>query len=194
MTAYLCLCCFASCSKTHKENTWFSEEKLSKCSIDDFPAVDKNFVNYNDDDIYVSFTANELEAYINEIYDYLKSQNFEYLGTRGEQVDTLSGAFTTYYFVPANEVAEFYVDSAYRFVFSDGTLNEYKRPVFCIIAIYDYEIQHLEYWAKDFSYNTIIRLRYESESPLSGSYVLNEEKCLDHIDENADGVCDICGH
>ena len=29
LTAVLCLCCLASCGSAHKENEWFSEEKLT---------------------------------------------------------------------------------------------------------------------------------------------------------------------
>ena len=171
----LCLCCLASCSSAHKENTWLSEEKLTECLVGDLPIVAKDYVNHNDEDIYVSFTSKECESYVADVFEYLKSQNFEYFGTRGEQKDTLAGALTTYYFEPATELSEFYVDGAYRFVYSDGTLDENGETIFCIILIYDYETKNLEYGTKDFSYNTVIKLRYKSEAPLGGSYVLKGE-------------------
>ena len=176
LTAVLCLCCLASCGSAHKENEWFSEEKLTNCLVGDLPTIEKEYVNHNDEDIYVSFTSKEREAYVAEVFEYLKSQNFKYLGTRGEQASTLAGSFTTYYFKPATELSEFYVGSSYKFVYSDGTLDEGGDPIFCILTIYDYEAKNLEYGTKNFAYNTLITLRYKSEAPLSGRYALNEEE------------------
>ena len=175
LTAILCFCCLASCGSAHKENTWFSEEKLTACLVGDLPTIEKEHVNHNDEDIYVHLTEKEREAYVAEVFEYLKSQNFKYLGTRGEQASTLAGSFTTYHFKPATELSEFYVGSSYKFVYSDGTLDEYGDPIFCILTIYDYETKTLEYGAKIFAYNTLITLRYESEAPLSGRYKLNQE-------------------
>ena len=175
LTVGLCFCCLASCSSAHKENKWFSEEKLTKCLVGDLPTVTKDYVKHNNEDIYVSFTDSELEAYVKSVYDYLLSQNYEYLGTRGEQKGTLAGSLTTYYFEPATELSEFYVSGSYKFVYSDGTLDEDGEVIFCIISIYDYETKKLEYGTKGFSYNTLITIRYKSEAPLSGFYVLSEE-------------------
>ena len=222
LTAILCLCCLASCGSAHKENEWFSEEKLTKCLVGDLPTIEKDYVNSGGEDIYVSFTAGERESYIAEVFEYLKSQNFKYLGTRGEQASTLAGSFTTYYFKPATELSEFYVGSSYKFVYSDGTLDEGGDPIFCILTIYDYEAKNLEYGTKNFAYNTLITLRYKSEAPLSGRYALNEEEhehtityvsagesghfenytcgcphdhgAVPHYDDNIDLICDACGY
>ena len=217
LTAILCLCCLASCGSAHKENTWFSEEKLIECLVGDLPTITKDYVKHNDEDIYVSFTSKEREAYVVSVFEYLKSQNFKYLGTRGEQASTLAGSFTTYYFKPATELSEFYVGSSYKFVYSDGTLDEGGDPIFCILTIYDYEAKNLEYGTKNFAYNTLITLRYKSEAPLSGRYALKcpftwvgkDEghhklalcNCCDyptelepHVDADSNNKCDICQH
>ena len=175
LAAVLCLCYLASCGSAHKENTWFSEEKLTQCLVGDLPTITKDYVNHNDEDIYVSFTSKEREAYVVEVFEYLKSQNFKYFGTRGEQVGTLAGTLTTYYFESATELSEFYVSGSYKFVYSDGSLDEDGELIFCIISIYDYETKTLEYGTKNFSYNTLITLDYKSEAPLSGFYVINQE-------------------
>ena len=174
--ASICVTLLTSCSSAHKENEWFSEEKLTQCLVGDLPTIEKNYVNSGGEDIYVSFTSKEREAYVASVFEYLKSQNFKYLGTRGEQASTLAGSFTTYYFKPATELSEFYVGSSYKFVYSDGTLDEGGDPIFCILTIYDYEAKNLEYGTKNFAYNTLITLRYKSEAPLSGRYALNEEE------------------
>ena len=220
-TVVLCLFCLASCGSTHEENKWFSEEKLAECLVADLPTIEKDYVNSGGEDIYVSFTAGEREAYVAEVFEYLKSQNFKYLGTRGEQASTLAGSFTTYYFKPATELSEFYVGSSYKFVYSDGTLDEDGDPIFCILTIYDYEAKNLEYGTKNFAYNTLITLRYKSEAPFSGRYALNEEEhehtgewymnetihyyeytcgcenqeiAEEHLDGDDNGLCDICGY
>ena len=217
----LCLCCLASCGSAHEENEWFSEEKLNNCLVGDLPTIEKDYVNSGGEDIYVSFTSKEREAYVAEVFEYLKSQDFKYLGTRGEQASTLAGSFTTYYFKPATDLSEFYVGSSYKFVYSDGSLDEGDDPIFCILTIYDYEAKNLEYGTKNFAYNTLITLRYKSEAPLSGRYALNEEEhehtgewveynqhthyyqytcgCTlpdrieEHINYDADLFCDVCG-
>ena len=188
LAAVLCLCCLASCGSAHKENTWFSEEKLTECLVGDLPTITKDYVNHDDEDIYVSFTSKEREAYVAEVFEYLKSQNFKYLGTRGEQASTLAGSFTTYYFKPATELSEFYVGSSYKFVYSDGTLDEGGDPIFCILTIYDYEAKNLEYGTKNFAYNTLITLRYKSEAPLSGRYALKEIEEGNHFIRNQAGA------
>ena len=180
LTAILCLCCLASCGSSHKENEWFSEDKLTECLVGDLPTIEKNYVNHNDEDIYVSFTSKEREDYVVSVFEYLKSQNFKYLGTRGEQKNTLAGAFTTYYFEPANELESFRVlEGDYVFVFSDGSTDENGDVEFIVLVIYEVSTNTLEYGNKKFTYNTQISLRRGSEAPLSGFYVLNDE-CVAH--------------
>ena len=176
LTVVLCLCCLASCGSAHEENEWFSEDKLTECLVGDLPTIEKDYVNSGGEDIYVSFTSKEREAYVVEVFEYLKSQNFKYFGTRGEQASTLAGAFTTYYFEPATELESFRVlEGDYVFVFSDGSTDENGDVEFIILVIYDVSTNTLEYGNKKFTYNTQISLRRGSEAPLGGFYVLNEE-------------------
>ena len=223
LTVVLCLYCLASCGSAHEENTWFSEEKLTNCLVSDLPTVEKDYVNHNGEDIYVSFTDSEFKAYVKSVYDYLCSQEYKYLGTRGEQKNTLAGAFTTYYFEPATELESFRViEGDYVFVFSDGAVDENGDVEFIILVIYDVSTNTLEYGNKKFTYNTMISLRRGSEAPLSGFYVLKEEEhehtityvsagesghfenytcgcphdrgAVPHYDENGDYICDACGY
>ena len=108
LTTALGLCCLVSCDSAHKENEFLSNEKLTQCLVGDLPTIKKDYINHNGQDIYVNFTSKEREAYVAEVFEYLKSQNFKYLGTRGEQASTLAGTFTTYYFKPVTELSEFY--------------------------------------------------------------------------------------
>ena len=142
LTAVLCLCCLASCGSTHKENKWFSEEKLTKCFVGDLPTITKDYVNHNDEDIYVNFTNSEFEAYAKSVYDYLLSQNYEYLGTRGECVNSfLTISCYNFKSVDALEdcILEEYDDSlnelTYLFVYSDGAVDEDGNVIFNVIRI-----------------------------------------------------------
>ena len=221
LTVVLCLCCLASCSSAHEENEWFSEEKLTNCLVGDLPTIEKDYVNHNDEDIYVSFTDSEFKAYVKSVYDYLCSQEYKYLGTRGEQKNTLAGAFTTYYFESATELESFWNEGDYIFVFSDGSNDENGDVEFIVLVIYDVSTNTLEYGNKKFTYNTQISLRRGSEAPLSGFYVLKEEEhehtgewveynqhthyyqytcgCTlpdrieEHVNNDADLFCDVCG-
>ena len=222
LTVVLCLFCLASCGSAHEENEWFSEEKLTNCLVGDLPTVEKDYVNSGDEDIYVYLTDSEFKAYAKSVYDYLLSQNYEYLGTRGEQKNTLAGAFTTYYFEPATELESFWNEGDYIFVFSDGSTDENGDVEFIILVIYDVSTNTLEYGNKKFTYNTMISLRRGSEAPLSGFYVLKDEEhehtityvsagesghfenytcgcphdhgAVPHYDKNGDYICDACGY
>ena len=191
-TVVLCLCCLASCGSAHKENEWFSEEKLTECLVVDLPKIEKDYVNHSDRQIYVKFTHDEFEAYAKTVYDYLCSQDYKYLGTRGEMKNTLAGLGTSYYFEPVTELSEFYVGGAYRFVYSDGTLDENGNPIFCIVRICDCEVSTLEYGKKSFTYNTVISLCYQTESELSGFYVLKEAVDGNHFIRNQEGAEWLC--
>ena len=222
LTVVLCLCCLASCGSAHEENEWFSEEKLTNCLVGDLPTVEKDYVNHNGEDIYVYLTDSEFKAYVKSVYDYLCSKDYKYMGTRGEQKNTLAGAFTTHYFEPATELESFRVlEGDYVFVFSDGSTDENGDVEFIILVIYDVSTNTLEYGNKKFTYNTQISLRSGSEAPFSGFYVLKEEEhehtgewveynqhthyyqytcgCTlpdrieEHINYDADLFCDVCG-
>ena len=184
----LCLCCLASCGSAHKENEWFSEEKLTDCLVGGLPTITKDCVNHNDEDIYAELTNSEFEAYARSVYDYLLSQEYKYLGTRGEQKDTLAGVFTTYYFESATGLESFWNEGDYIFVFSDGSTDENGDVEFIILVIYDVSTNTLEYGNKKFTYNTMISLRRGSEAPLSGFYVLKEIAEGNHFIRNQAGA------
>ena len=200
----LMLACLTSCSLfTYKKNQWFSEEKLTECIVPDMPQLDSNFVRESDKIIYANLSEDEFDNYLNEIYAYLKSKNFEHLGTRGEVASSLSGAFVTYYLEPATELSEFNIYSnTYKFVYSDGKISMSidENPddfTFCILTIGHFEsTQTLEYGIKKFDYNTTISLKFNSEAPLSGRYTLkddHEHTYQNYHDEIGHGWSYTCG-
>lgn len=101
----LMLVCLPSCSKSYEENAWFVEEKLESCLVPDLPEIDTSYVKENNERIYVKFTETEYTAYLDKVYEYLKSQDFKYFGTRGRTEGV--GMLYHYYFKPVSELSEF---------------------------------------------------------------------------------------
>lgn len=225
LTVFLLLVCLTSCSLfTHKNNQWFSEEKLAKCLVSEMPQIDCDFVKENDEVIYANLTETEFDDYLNELFDYLK--DFKYLGTRGEEASSLSGAFVTYYLEPATELSEFKLYSnTYKFVYSDGEISMSSDKdsddfTFCILTVTKYDsTQTVEYGISKFDYNCTVSLKFNSEYPLGGKYTLKEhehtyQKYQDeighgwsytcgcdtppnfaqHFDSDGDQKCDDCGY
>ncbi len=174
----LSMICVLLSSCGYKQNEWISEEKLSKCLIPDFPEIKENYLIKGNSDIYVYFTEEEYKAYVGLVYEYMKSKDFLYFGTRGELESSLSGAFNTYCFEPAREIDEFYVDGAYRFVYSDGKVEElddsFRFRILTINTIGLNATKTIENNGVIFKYNTVISIDYNSEYPLGGRYVLPE--------------------
>jgi len=166
----VCFICLVSCGNSYRENEWYSEDKLDECLVSDLPAPSKEFLK-NGASILVSFSNTEYEAYVSEVYEYLKGLHLKYLGTRGEVHNTLAGIGTTYYFMPADELSDFYVDGTYYFVYGNGQ-DENGRLKLYTLAIYDYQSLLLEYGSQKFYYNTEIVLREGGAAPLDGGYLL----------------------
>lgn len=194
LATVLLLCALTSCGATFEENVWFSGEMLEECLVTGMPEITgRSFVKRYDDDIYVSMPNAELKAYVESVYEFLKAQNFEYLGTRGEQAFSFKGLFTEYYFKPVGALEDFNVNGDWIFVYSDGSTDENGDVIFCILSIYECGKSTLSYGRnKEFTYTVQISLANHSERPLAGSYVLEEPH--EHVDYDEDNFCDVCGY
>ncbi len=170
----------AGCVNRYEKNTWYSDNKLEECFVPGLPApAGREYMLEDEKSIYVFMNNSEYDSYVSTIYTYLKEQNFPYLGTRGEQKDTLAGALTTYYFEPAEELADFrshYGGGDYVFVFSDGSTDEYGEIVFSVLILYRQSAATLNVGRKDFSYNLRIMLNRGSEASAGGFYELKSKE------------------
>lgn len=175
-----CLCALASCAVGYNENEWYSSEHLDDCLVPALPRPSDSFLSSGKEDIYLSLTDTEYRAYAKAVHEYLASCDFTYLGTRGTEKSSLAGAFTTYYFEPADYLSRFEDGDDYIFVFSDD-LKKDGNVVFTVLTISRYETETIKYSGKSFDYNTIISLRRGSEKPLGGMYVLPGEGDHEHI-------------
>jgi hypothetical protein len=182
----LLICALTSCGASYEENVWFSEEKLEERLVVGLPGITRSIIKCDDQDVYVSMPDAELKAYIEGVYEFLKAQDFMYLGTRGEQAFSFKGLFTQYYFKPVEDLDDFWVNGDWIFVYSDGSVDEDGDVIFCILTIYDYGKSTLTYGRnKEFTYNVKISLRRQSEAPLSGGYVLETNEIEDGIEARA---------
>ena len=158
----------------YEKSEWYTDGKLSECEVPNLPEFESNiYLKENDDNIYVTMSYIEFNNYCEKVYDYLKSINLMYLGTRGELDTTLAGALTTYFFSSAETLEEFINDDGWvRFVYSTGQYDENGDVIFNIFALYNGFSNEIEYRNDTFVYNTRMYLKRGSESKLSGFYKL----------------------
>ena len=139
ITLVLCTitCCLASCNKnedtvTYEKNTWFTAEDLELYMLEDMPAIKGvDYLSHNAGVVFAKMSDEQFEAYANEVFEYLKGQEFKHLGTRGECVNSfLTISCYNFKSVDALEdcILEEFYDSlneiTYLFVYSDGAVDE----------------------------------------------------------------------
>lgn len=171
----LLLLSLAGCSSQYEQNVWYTEEKLAECLVPDLPKMEASFLSRSDQYIYTSLAKEEFEAYVQSVYDYLKTQDFAYLGTQGHVKASLAGFLTSYYFQPAETLEQHYKNGDYYFIYSDGATDENGSLIFhCLLIQNSYGSGYsVEYNDKKVYYNTVLTLRKNSES--TGRYYYDPE-------------------
>lgn len=196
----ICVIALSSCDGTkYKKNEWFAADKLEQCEISNLPTVTCSDYYYNNKDwVYFNVSGQELEEYAKVVYEYLESQNFEYLGTRGHQKASLAGAFASYYFKEIESFDDCHTQSYgkdYIFIYSNGKVDENGQMVFNEIIIADFDNQTIRYDGKDIYCNAKIQIKYDAY------YYFEECEDDNHVWEEkeydlASGIykrCSICG-
>lgn len=195
----ICVIALSSCDGAkYKKNEWFAADKLEQCEISNLPAVTCSDYYYNNKDwVYFNVLGQELHDYANVVFEYLESQNFEYLGTRGHQKASLAG-FASYYFKEIESFEDCHTQSYgkdYIFVYSNGLVDENGEMVFNEIIIADFDNQTIRYDGKDIYCNAKIQIKYDTY------YYFEECEDDNHVWEEkeydlANGIykrCSICG-
>ena len=184
---FIFILCLTSCdANNYEENTWFSNEALEECGVAELPVLEGvDYVKVNDQDVYFDANYETMEEYAYRVYEYLKSQNLEYLGTRGEEKNSFKGLFKTFYFKHVEMFEEFgYHNNSglrYAFIYSDGTLDENGKVAFDMVLIsFLGGAYSLEYDNKEFDCTYKISIRHISETPLTGKYELPEDYHTEH--------------
>ena len=196
----ICVIALSSCDGAkYKKNEWFAADKLEQCEISNLPAVTCSDYYYNNKDwIYFNASYEEVDDYANVVFEYLESQNFEYLGTRGHQKASLAGAFASYYFKEIQSFEDCYTQDyskQYIFVYSNGNVNENGHMTFNEIIIGKFDDKTIKYDGKDIYCNAQIQIGYDAH------YYLEECEDDNHVWEEkeydlASGIykrCSICG-
>ena len=141
------ICCLASCNKnedtvTYEKNTWFTAEDLELYMLENLPAIGGTDYLRGSKTVFAKMSDEQFDSYANEVFEYLKGQEFKHLGTRGECVNSfLATSCYNLKSVDALEdcILEEYDDSlnelTYLFVYSDGTVDEDGNVIFNIIRI-----------------------------------------------------------
>ena len=143
------VCCLASCNKnedtvTYEKNTWFTAEDLELYMLEDLPAISGVDYLRGSKTVFAKMSDEPLENYANEVFKYLKGQEFKHLGTRGEYVNNLIANYC-YNFKSVDALEDCIVNEytpfeleyelTYIFVYSDGTVDKDGNVVFNIIRI-----------------------------------------------------------
>ena len=140
-------CCLASCNKNEdtvifEKNTWFTAEVLELHMLEDLPEISEVEYIRGSKTVFAKMSDEQFDSYANEVFEYLKGQEFKHLGTRGECVNSfLTISCYNFKSVDALEdcILEEYDDSlnelTYLFVYSDGTVDGDGNVIFNIIRI-----------------------------------------------------------
>ena len=141
------VCCLASCNKNEdtiifEKNTWFTAEDLELYMLEDLPEISEAEYIRGSTTVFAKMSDEQFDSYSNEVFEYLKGQEFKHLGTRGECVNsflTISCYNLKSVDALGDCILEEYDDSlnelTYLFVYSDGTVNEDGNVIFNIIRI-----------------------------------------------------------
>ena len=197
----ICVIALSSCDGAeYKQNEWFADDKLEQCEISNLPTISccSDYYYNNKSWVYFNASYHELEDYANIVYEYLKSQDFEYLGTRGHQKASLAGAFASYYFKESETFEDCYTQTyskQYIFVYSNGNVNENGHMIFNEIIIGKFDDKTIKYDGKDIYCNAKIQIGYDAH------YYLEECEDDNHVWEEkeynlAGGIykrCSVCG-
>ena len=173
-------CCLASCNKnedtvTYEKNTWFTAEDLELYMLEDLPVISGADYLRGSKTVFAKMSDEQFDSYANEVFEYLKGQEFKHLGTRGECVNSFL-TISCYNFKPVDAledcILEEYDDSlnelTYLFVYSDGAVDEDGNVIFNIIRIEkSKEAGTVKNGDEDFKCNVKITLYHGREGNVS---------------------------
>ena len=170
------VCCLASCNKNedtviYEKNTWFTAEALELYMLEDLPEISEVEYIRGSKTVFTKMSDEQFDSYANEVFEYLKGQEFKHLGTCGECVNSfLTISCYNFKSIDALEdcILEEYDDSlnelTYLFVYSDGAVDEDGNVIFNIIRIEKFkEEDTVKNGDEDFKCNVKITLYHGRE-------------------------------
>lgn len=168
----ICILELSSCeAPSYIENQFYSSETLEEGLVPNLPKPNGEYYSNNSNFIYFNLSSEEVREYAKTVYAYLASQNYKYLGTRGEQKSSLAGAFASYYFRDVDSFGECYTQfysMEYIFVYSNDD-DDSDGILFNEIIISPINSKTIKHEGKEITCNAKIELNYDE------SYYLKEE-------------------
>ena len=84
-------CCLASCNKNedtviYEKNTWFTAEALELYMLEDLPEISEVEYIRGSKTVFAKMSDEQLDNYANEVFEYLKGQEFKHLGFRNTKL------------------------------------------------------------------------------------------------------------
>ncbi len=163
LIAVISLSTLCACSN---DGAFFSKKILQDNLVPDLPQITYSEAKKEYDNFYrYKTTQEEFNAYVTEVYEYLKSLDFVYFGTRGEELSNFFGGAPTYAFEEASELSDFKyttdrygkeLENCYVFVWANEILSDKPN-----LRSYHFE---LSYYSSDNEYNVILLLNFGFET------------------------------
>ena len=185
LAAGLLALCFWQQNIDTAKYEFFPEEQLEKCLVPELPALPsgENISRLAfDSEFYFYITEKDFETYVSNVYAYLSSRGFEYLGYRGDTLSSFLGEMTQYEFFVGEELFDHRVfetadgkeyENSYVFIWSEGVSEDNG----CLADYFYIEILRtsgLQEYGENtgFGYNAVMKLK---SGDRFASYKLTEE-------------------
>lgn len=156
------MCGLCACSIN---SAFFSKKILKENLVPDLPEITFSKAKKEDNKYYYyKATEEDFNLYVKDVYGYLKSLDFKYFGTRGEELSNFFGGAPTYAFIDGSELSDFKytvdrdgnkLENCYVFVWANEILAEFPN-----VHSYYYELIYFP----DREYNVILKLNYGLET------------------------------
>lgn len=154
----------SSCSSSrYTLNKFFDNDYLTERQVSDLPVMPKDYLHkkasgFVGEVVYAQGTKVEYNTYVEEVYKYLLSSNYYYLGTIGKlrQHIGLVPVDDSYYYREVYELVDFYHENkeAYYFVYASQnniSMNEYEEQF--IVDVQVMVIEWCDYHINDYDDN-----------------------------------------
>lgn len=148
--------------------SWFDEEYLANCNIPGMPSVGgSSRAKLNSREILLNFNSEETyELYALFVYNYLESNNFMHLGTRGSVLSSF-GENVTYELVDCKNLKDFKVNTSenngdYIFVYSKDRGSASGELACHVVYLDKVDNRELVVDGERISYNAVLSIYPES--------------------------------
>lgn len=159
---FILLISLTSCSKKIN-NKYFSDDTLIKYELTaDFPKlINKTSSLIDDNSLYINLTIDEYTSYSSDVYSYLNSEDYYYVGSY-VQKGLIAEMLPNYVYTPLDETYAF-SSMQHHFIYSTSEVNKDENNYSqSITPCYEISIERVEdtkfNWYSKKTYNTIVKI------------------------------------